>query len=239
MPFARSVGTPRPIQHGWRTIVDGLRFDSLVRFLGAASSRAAAAHNRRRLGQLIVAFGLAAGLELAGETEVIRGKRKKRHKRRKRGGSHCGGPCDRCGIAGNPCCQAGGGADDSGTCGANLLCNAERHCIPCGNAVGKPCCPVPQSSGTCDAADRLVCSFRDGNTCVACGAETEPCCEDGNNTGCDAGLLCLPTIPPSGRLFCFSCGAAGQRCCPSGCNPGLTCGLSGTCGSCPGGADEC
>jgi hypothetical protein len=211
------------------------------RCFDAITLRLAAAFNRRRFGESVVGFGIAAGFALAGETEVILGKRKKRRKRRRRGSSRCGsGPCDRCGIAGNPCCTTGGGADDPGTCESGFLCNTDRNCTPCGNAVRQPCCPVPQSSGTCDATDRLVCSFRDGNTCVACGAETEPCCDDGINTGCDSGLFCSPTIPPSGRLFCFPCGAVGQRCCAnSSCNGALTCRPNGICASCPGGADDC
>ena len=215
--------------------MDDRCFDAIQAWLAAAG-------DRRRFGRWAAGVGLAAGLGLRAGSDVALGKRKKRRKRRKRGGSRCGGgPCDRCGIAGNPCCPTGGGADDPGTCEADLRCHTDDRCLPCGNAVGQPCCPVPRGAGVCDAGDRLVCSFRDGDTCVACGAGSEPCCADGVNGGCDAGLQCLSTIPPSGRLFCFACGAAGQRCCSggSGCNPGLTCGVSGTCGSCPGGADEC
>lgn len=215
--------------------MDDLRFDAITQ-------RLAAALDRRRFGKLAAGFGLAAGASLVPATERVIGKRKKRRKKRKKRSPLCGGgPCDRCGIAGNPCCRTGGGgADDPGTCEANLLCNTDGRCIPCGSAVGQPCCPAPPASGVCDAADRLVCSFRDGDTCVACGADTEPCCADGLNTGCDPGLVCTSTIPPSGRLFCFPCGAAGQRCCANNsCSGALTCRSNGTCGSCPGGADDC
>ena len=211
------------------------------RCFAAIVPRLAAASDRRRFGRWAAGVGLAAGLGLFAGSETALGKRKKRRKRRKRGSPVCnGGPCGRCGIAGNPCCPTGGGADDPGSCEAGFLCHTDGACIPCGSAVGQRCCPMPQSSGSCDAEERLVCSFRDGDTCVACGAETEPCCDDGSNSGCDSGLVCTSTNPPSGRLFCFPCGAVGQRCCANAsCNGALTCRSDGTCGSCPGGADDC
>jgi len=72
--------------------------------------------------------------------------------------------CVHCGALDEPCCM---GTSDTGGCGASTLaCNSgTNRCVPCGNAIGAPCCVLAGGTGMC-------------NPGLHCSASI--CCEDGS-----------------------------------------------------------
>jgi hypothetical protein len=145
---------------------------------------------------------------------------------------------DLCGASGQGCCPAGP------ACGAGLVCDSTKTCLPCGTK-GKLCCDGKQCGGT------LLCS---GSICV-CGEAGWPCCDDGPSCivgmacndqhqceACGGGdqLCCDPaqgpvcnvvgsTCDPGSRRCVAQCGTRNHQCCNgSTCNAGLTC-AGGTC----------
>jgi hypothetical protein len=216
--------------------MDGHHFDRLTRQFTASLSR-------RRLGGVLTALGLAAGLGRSSPTNARKGKKKKKKpKKCKNGAVKCGNACvntktnalhcgrcgRRCGIDAacvNGVCEGGGCQKDQ--CGA--LCvdlqDNDDHCGSCGNdCQGDLTCV----NGECDCAEGTKC----GNHCVNtqtdndhCGECDEPCL---GATFCQGGA-CLPdgNCTPTCRVdqLCD----AGECVCPSG---QVSCGPSGPCREC-------
>lgn len=134
----------------------------------------------------------------------------------------CGGPGQAC-CLGNLC--ANGGCCTSGTCTANNgLC-------PSG---GGPCKNGSCSDGGCGSVGQNECggslnctgpyALESGNSCVACGGDNQPCCDEYAPEGnCGAGYVCY-------AYTCRPCGAPNQRCCNGRfCNNGAACDVFGQC----------
>jgi hypothetical protein len=220
--------------------MDARQFDSLVRTVGAATSR------RGALAALVTSLVAAPLPELTtadrrkgkghdkGKAHQAsskghnghRGGHKKRgkgHDKRKRkrddkrdsrksqAGPGEAAKAPACRPAGHPC-------EGNQACCAGLICiasgpGAAVRCTPCGKE-DQHCC----ANDACN--DGFVCAADD--TCVACGGEGEPCCAA---EACDGGFDC---DGQSGE--CVACGDAGERCCADdGCDHGLVCQADGTC----------
>ncbi len=112
----------------------------------------------------------------------------------------------------------------------------ERACVPCGRAVGDPCCPNPPSIGSPRCVRGTVCG---GNTCVPCGqpgpaprVPGQPCCD---NRQCNPGGLCDPA-----DNRCYQCGQDGLTCCAnSTCFAGTQCGPDNVCHRCGANREQC
>jgi hypothetical protein len=128
--------------------------------------------------------------------------------------------CAACGGAGQPCCNGtscgGGGCCDNNTglcLGAGTACGAGANAGTCTNGgcqsgrcgrLGEPACP---GGIGCTAPY----TFEQNGNCVACGAQDQICCDNGNNGRyCGAGELCVNN-GNGGR--CQACGGMGQACC--------------------------
>lgn len=104
---------------------------------------------------------------------------------------------------------------------------ASHRCFSCGTADGAPCCPPDAAQATARCFGRnMHCEFNapdsKSGTCLLCGAQGKPPCED----GCDPGLRTRGTV-------CDICGAEGQPPCNFGCDPGLG-PAQGVCSRCGG-----
>lgn len=115
--------------------------------------------------------------------------------------------------------QWDGGEIDGGSTGCTPACAGGQVCegTTCVCPAGA-CCPGCDDSQTCIA-----------ESCVPCGAPTEPCC----GGTCGAGAACAGGT-------CEPCGGEGQLCCGATCTGPLTC-MSGRCAMPPptcGGASQ-
>ncbi len=121
-----------------------------------------------------------------------------------------------CGAPDDPCCEV----QDGSGCQPGLTCNADGNCegTVCG-LPGDACCVdgdacvvggydcISDTCQSCGGMDQACCpnnfDFNGGcgfglacddasTTCVddGCGAENEPCCNGGQNDGCDTDLVC-------------------------------------------------
>lgn len=119
-----------------------------------------------------------------------------------------------CGAITQPCCN--------GDCQAGLECDPETNiCVDpdteCGG-VGQECC---EPNDTCDPGGVCDGSQGENGTCVECGTEGKPCCE---NDTCNTGELTCATGT------CVECGDVTEPCCEDEfCNPGGICNNNGIC----------
>jgi hypothetical protein len=120
--------------------------------------------------------------------------------------------------------------------------------VACGRAPG-------EEGGACLEGnicehDHLVCS--EGGTCVICGFEGDPCCEDGScreqhicgadgicaacgwhQTACCEGDICVEGKACGEDGLCHMCGGSGDICCEGHiCNQGYTCNSDNECEAC-------
>ena len=182
------------------------------------------------------------------------------------------GQCAMCGGPGFACCEnsacANGGcctarkicAQNGGTCGngcADGDCGSCQNgsCVgmkgPCG-AAGGACCSTPNPLPNFCVAPGTVCANGVPGQCLACGAPTQPCCD---NNSCPQGGCCLggrcvgsgqscgPTMCVNGSCGDGQCGGLGQMCCAIGnsaiCSAPDTRCILGACVACGGHDQPC
>jgi hypothetical protein len=210
------------------SVMDGQRFDRLVRLLGAPGSR--------RLALRAVLGGLAGPVLgfASGDAKKKKGKHKK--KKCKSGTRKCGKAC----IPMANCCTAAD-CDDGETCQSGACTTT---CVPdctdkecgsngcngtCGNCNGNETCQGGQCVPTCtpDCAGKHCGDNGCGGVCGTC---------SGNAT-CQGGKCVDPPreICGIGYETCANssdgCCVAGQNCCPAGLGENGCCGFDETC--CP------